>query len=179
MMRAIGSIEANKALFAYRQVKPIDTVLVRCYLEGLLKTFIFLIFVFAGNLLDIKLVPSEPLLALFGWASLWLLGVGFGTVLSVMSALIPEIGRVVKLASFPLLVASGVLFPVNYLPPGVKEVVLLNPIVHGMEILRGYFFYDYRSVSGLSLTYLWVWIVAMNSLGLMLHMKYQMRLKAQ
>src|SRR5690554_3314034 len=50
LMRPIGAVDANAALFAYRQVKPIDPVLIRCYLEGMLRTFIFLIFILAGVL---------------------------------------------------------------------------------------------------------------------------------
>jgi capsular polysaccharide transport system permease protein len=34
--RAMGAVDANKALFAYRQVRPIDTVIVRAGLEALL-----------------------------------------------------------------------------------------------------------------------------------------------
>jgi hypothetical protein len=58
MMRSIGAVEANQALFGYRQVKPVDPVLVRCYLEGMLKTFIFLLFILAGILLELDLIPD-------------------------------------------------------------------------------------------------------------------------
>src|SRR3990167_3285203 len=35
-LQAQNAIDANQALFAYRQVKPVDTVLVRAALEGFL-----------------------------------------------------------------------------------------------------------------------------------------------
>ena len=39
-LQVMNAIDANQALFAYRQVKPIDTVLVRGVLEGLLMIII-------------------------------------------------------------------------------------------------------------------------------------------
>ncbi len=179
MMRSIGAIDANKALFAYRQVKPIDTIFIRCYLEGLLKTFIFILFILAGSLVDVDLIPVEPLVALFNWLSIWLLGLGVGSVLSAVSSLIPEVGRIVRLVSFPLLIISGVLFPLNIIPHNLQQYLMLNPIAHGLELLRVDFFSSYRPVPGVSATYLWFWILPLNSLGLMLNLKFQMRLKAQ
>jgi capsular polysaccharide transport system permease protein len=37
MMRSIGAVESGRQLYAYRQVQPKDPVIVRCYLEGVLK----------------------------------------------------------------------------------------------------------------------------------------------
>ncbi len=41
MLRGMGAVEANSALFAYRQVQPVDPVLVRNFLEGMLRSFVF------------------------------------------------------------------------------------------------------------------------------------------
>jgi capsular polysaccharide transport system permease protein len=179
MMRSLGAVEGNKGLFAYRQVKTVDPVLVRCFLEGMLKTFIFMLFIFAGLLLDIGLMPADPLGALFCWLSLWLLGMGAGLALSALSALVPEVGRVTRIISLPLLIISGVIIPLNFLPHDLQQYVLWNPIVHGLESLRLSFFPAYRTLGGVDLTYLWFWALSSMSLGLMLHLRFAMRLKAQ
>lgn len=179
MMRSIGAVEANQALFGYRQVKPVDPVLVRCYLEGMLKTFIFLLFILAGILLELDLIPDEPLWALFDWFSLWALGLGVGLVLSALSNLVPEVGRIVRLVSLPLLIVSGVIFPLNFVPHELQQYLLLNPIVHGLESLRSSFFSQYQAVKGVELSYLWDWALSLITLGLMLHLKFEMRLKAK
>lgn len=179
MLRPIGGIGANKALFAYRQVKPIDPVVVRCYMEGVLRTFIFLLFIISGILLDISLIPDQPLAALFYWLSLWGLGIGSGLSLSALSGLVPEIGRVVKIIALPLMLVSGVMFPINYLPQGLLEFLLLNPIVHGLELLRASFFDGYRLIPGVSAKYLWSWNLILISFGLLLHIRFEMRLKRQ
>jgi capsular polysaccharide transport system permease protein len=179
MMRPIGAIDANKGLFAYRQVKPIDPVLVRCYLEGLLKSFIFILFIIGATLLGFELIPAAPLEGIFVWFSLWCLGLSAGLIFSVLAGMVPEIGKVLRIISMPLLIISGVIFPLNFLPHELLVYVMWNPIVHGLESLRGAFFPLYRPITGTSLLYLWYWILGMATLGLMLHVRFELRLKRQ
>lgn len=179
MMRPIGAIDANKGLFAYRQVKPVDPVLIRCYLEGLLKSFIFSLFIIGGTLLDVGLLPANPLMALWAWFSLWALGFGAGLVFSAMAGLVPEIGKIIRIISTPLLIISGVIFPLNFVPHDLLVYVMWNPIVHGLETLRSAFFPLYRPVHGTSELYLWYWALSTMTLGLILHVRFELRLKRQ
>ncbi|WP_418139330.1 ABC transporter permease [Oceanimonas smirnovii] len=179
MMRSQGAVNASKALFAYRQVHPSDAVFVRVYLDGLLRTFVFLLFILGGLLLGLDLFPDNAIKALFGWLSLWVLGLGFGLVLSVTSTLIPETAKIISMLTMPLLIISGVILPLNMLPHYLLEYLMLNPIAHGLEFLRAGFFEHYRVVHGTSETYLWLWALALNALGLLLHVHYKERLKAQ
>jgi len=179
LIRSIGAIDANKALFAYRQVKPIDPVIVRCYLEGMIKSLIFILFLFLGELFDLDLLPDRPLYSLFGWMSLWMLGFGAGLTSSAVSELVPELGLITKIISLPLLIISGVLFPLNFVPHDLLVYMMWNPIVHGLEILRFGFFESYSPVYGTSLLYLWSWIIGLIAFGLSLHIRYQSELKRQ
>jgi len=179
LLRSLGAINANKGLFAYRQVKPIDPVLVRCFIEGVLKTFVFLLFIAGGALLGMDIIPHDPLGAIANWLSVWLLGVGAGLVVSASDSLIPEIGRVVRIATLPLLIISGVLFPLNFLPQDIQQYLLYNPIIHAIESLRLSFFAGYRSLNGVSMVYLWLCVLSLIAFGLILHIRYEKQLKAQ
>jgi capsular polysaccharide transport system permease protein len=179
MMRLIGSVDANKALFAYRQVKPIDTVLVRSYVETILKTFVFILFILVSELIDISLVPDNLLLVFLVWLGIWLLGLGAGLILSTLSTLFPEVGKIVRIMSFPLLLISGVMFPIHYIPHAFQEILLLNPIVHGIELLRWSFISSYRLVNGISVTYFVFWMFFSLALGLALQRKFESKLKSQ
>lgn len=178
MMRSIGAVDSNKGLFSYRQVKPIDSVFVRCYLEGVLKSFVFVLFIIGGVLLELELLPADPLWAVYSWICMWLLGAGAGLTLSALSRLIPEIGRIVKITSFPLLIISGVIFPLNFLPHDIQQYLLYNPIVHGLENLRMSFFPAYRPIGGVNLLYMWYWILCLTALGMALHIRFEAKLKA-
>ncbi|WP_204352885.1 ABC transporter permease [Salinicola peritrichatus] len=178
MMRPLGAIEANKGLFAYRQVKPVDPVLVRCFLEGMLRSFLFLLFIAVGSLLKLDLIPDRPLGVMLDWLSLWALGWGAGLTVSVISDLVPELGRVVRILNLPLLLLSGVILPVMYIPHQYQQYLLWNPIVHGLESMRLSFFAGYHTIGGIDMTYLWFWALSLISLGLLLHIRFAAQLKA-
>lgn len=179
LQRSLGAIQAYKGLFAYRQVKSVDPVLVRCFLDGMIQSLILLIFILVAILIDIDLIAEEPLYALFSWISLWCLGLGAALTFSAISELVPEVGRIVKITTLPLLIISGVIFPLNFLPFWIQELLLWNPIVHGLELLRMSFFENYHHLSGVSIGYLWFWNLSLITLGLMLHIRFEPRLKAQ
>jgi capsular polysaccharide transport system permease protein len=179
MTRSIGAINANKALFLYRQVKPVDAIIVRCFLEGLLKTIVFALMVIGAALLGFESIPFAPLEAMFAWFSVWLLGVGIGLVLSVGANLIPEIGRIVKMISFPLLILSAVMFPIHLLPHQIQIYLLYNPILHGIESIRLGFFRGYATHSSVNIPYLYYWSITSIALGLVLHVSFSNRLKAK
>lgn len=179
MLRGMGSINANQSLFAYRQVQPVDPVLVRNFVEGMLRTFVFLLFIAGGLLIGLDMSPDDGVQALMAWFSLWCLGIGLGLIMSAGSTLVPELGRIVRMASLPLLIISGVLFPIGNLPHWLLEYLMLNPIPHGLELLRQGFFEGYRMFPGTSWLYLWLLNLSLITLGLLMHLRFAYRLKAR
>ncbi|MBU2964985.1 ABC transporter permease [Amphritea sp. 2_MG-2023] len=179
MMRLMGAVDANRGLFAYRQVKPIDSVIVRSLVEGSVRSFVFLLFIAAGMLLGMEMNPDTPLLAIWAWFSLWMFGFGIGLTLSAVNKLVPELGNIARLLSLPLLLVSGVIIPFSVVPYNLREYFLWNPIPHGLETLREGFFSSYPVADGVDLLYLWYWILVTLVLGLILHLRYEMRLKAK
>ena len=179
MNRSMNAISANRSLFAYRQVHPFDTVLIRAVLEGVLKSLVFLLLIAGCNLLDIAMFPDEAIRASGIWLSLWLLGLGCGLVLSVVITLVQEFAKIVGMITFPLYFLSGVIVPVQFKPHFTHEFLLYNPVLHGVELLRLAFFDSYHTIDGISLLYMYSWILALLLIGLMLHVKLKIRLMAQ
>lgn len=179
IQRGMNAIKSNQALFAYRQIKPVDTLLVRSVIEGLLKTIVLLILLIVAILAGIDSMPDDILGVFFIWVLLWLLGLGLALIVSVAVHMIPDLEHLVKMMMLPLLLISGVIFPVQNLPHQILEYLLYNPILHGLELLRAYYFDGYRSVQGISLEYLWRWILVTLALGFALHKRYELRLKAK
>ena len=179
MNRSSAAISANQSLFAYAQVKPVDTVLVRCFLEGLILSFILVIFILLGQLLAVRLVPDFPLQVLWIWLLMWGLGLGVGLVLSVISRFAPEINRILSLMTMPLMILSGVMLPIYNFPHWLQQYLLYNPIVHGVESFRLAFFEHYYTLSAINLNYLFYWVLGSITLGLALHLRFEMKLKAR
>jgi capsular polysaccharide transport system permease protein len=179
MMRGMGAIDANSALFAYRQVQPIDPVFVRNFLEGLLRSFIFVLFIIGGLLLGLDIYPDNALKAFGAWLSLWCLGLGLGLLTSVLASLVPEVAKIIRMLSLPLMIISGVIFPLNQLPHWLLEYLMYNPIPHALETLRLGFFENYKTIHGTSMLYFWLVTLSLNALGLIMHLRFVDRLKAK
>ncbi|MGP9497504.1 MULTISPECIES: ABC transporter permease [unclassified Halomonas] len=179
MLRGMGAVDANSALFAYRQVQPVDPVLVRNFLEGALRSLVFLVFICGGLMLGLDMYPDNAIRAMYAWLSLWCLGLGAGLVTSVAASLVPEVGKVIRMLSLPLLIVSGVILPLNSLPHWLLEYLMLNPIPHGLETLRLGFFDKYQVVHGTSMLYFWLFTLTLMSVGLLMHLRFVDRLKAK
>lgn len=174
-----NAIGPNQGLFTYRQVKPVDAVLVRAALEGFLTLLIVLILFGGAALFGVGSLPDDPLAVLEAFFGLWLLGMGFGLTASVASELIPELGKVIAFLMTPLYFASGVIFPVTIIPQPYRDMLLLNPVVHGVEAARLGFASYYHAVPELSIAYVYGFALGSIFFGLALHVRFATRLIAK
>jgi capsular polysaccharide transport system permease protein len=177
--QGMGAVGANFALFTFRQVKPVDTVLVRCALEGFLMVIVSALLLAGAGLFGIDVFPAYPLYALVAVIGMWLCGVGFALITSVASELVPEVGRVITMMMHPFYLFSGVVFPVDRLPSPYREWLLLNPLVHGLEAARAGFAPLYRAVPEMSLAYLYGCAICIIFFGMALHKHFAMQLAAK
>lgn len=174
--QAGNAISANRSLFTYRQVKPVDTVLVRAGLEGLLLLAVMAVLLVGLALLNYAAMPADPLAVMEAFAGLWLLGLGFGLVTSVAAELVPEIDRLIGFLMMPLYMVSGAILPLGAVPQPYRDWLLLNPVAHGLEAARLGFAPYYHAVPDLSLPYLYMWVLGCLFLGLALHRRFALRL---
>ena len=177
--QGMNAITANKALFAYRQVKPVDTVLVRAFLEGFLMLLVVAIFFTAALLAGGDLILAEPLTVIGAMLAIWLLGVGFGLMSSVVTEVFPELGKIINMLMTPLYFISGVIFPLNHVPQPYREWLLYNPLAHCLESARLGFAPYYEALPETSLSYAYGFALLMLFMGLLLHVRYSERLVAQ
>jgi capsular polysaccharide transport system permease protein len=178
-MQVMNGISANQALFTYRQVKPIDTLLVRGALEAFLMIIITVILLSGAALLGHSVLPADPLAVLEAFLGLWLIGVGFGLVASVATQLVPELGQVVGLIMMPLYMLSGAIFPIASIPQPYRDWLLLNPVAHGLEAARLGFAPYYHAVPELSISYIYQFALVSIFLGLALQRRFALKLVTQ
>ncbi len=174
--QVMGAIGANRALFAYRQVKPIDAALVRGGLEGMLMIVVTGILLIGIALLGHSIIPEEPLNVLIALLGLWVFGLGFGLMSSVAVELVPELGQLIKLIMMPMYLMSGVIFPISAVPQPYQDWLMYNPVAHGLEAARVGFAPHYHAVPQLSLEYLFSFALISLFLGLALHRRHALRL---
>ena len=178
-MQGMHAVDDNKAMFAYRQVKPVDTVFVRAALE----TFIMLIIGMAAfallRLLGHDIVPDDPMRLMVAVFGIWLLALGLGLTFAVPIKLIKESAVLLNFLFLPLYLISGVIFPISSIPYPYQQWLLYNPLVHAMEAARLGFSSSYQSIIGLDLFYLYAWGVCLIFIGLALQLRFAERLIAK
>jgi capsular polysaccharide transport system permease protein len=174
--RCIEAIPANGALFAYRQVHPVDTVLVRAALEGILLLITALVLLTGASLSGYDVTPDDPLQVMFAFGGLWLCGLGLGLTLSVIAELVTELSRIIRLLFRPLYFLSCVVHPAILVPRPYRDWLLLNPICDGLEIIRKGFFAQYQVAPEANLTYLYSFALFTIFLGLALHIRFAAKL---
>jgi capsular polysaccharide transport system permease protein len=176
MNRGSAAIGANDELFAFRQIRPLDLVLVRVATEGLHVCVLLLIMLTGAGLLGRPVIPHDPLAALGALGSLFLLGIGLALVLSVVEVLLPELAQALRLMQTPLYLLSGAIYPLGNIPISFREIILWNPIAHGLESLRAAFSPTYHSVPGIEPGYLVESAVVTIFVGLALHARFENQL---
>lgn len=177
-LRLTDAIGANKGLFSYRQVKPIDTLLARAMVETGLYSAVYLVSLAVLGWLGFHWLPWAPLELMAVSASLVALGGSLGLVLAVLTFDRPKVRSMVGLIFLPLYICSGVIFAVHNLPSEFREYLLWNPILHLIELSRGYFIPNYKPLDGTNLRYPLAITLVLSALGLSLYRVNRQRLIA-
>lgn len=171
-----SAVGANLALYTYRQVKPVDTVLSRGLLEGVLMLLVSVV-VFCGlALVGVPLQLHDPLGVMTSLLGLWLLGVGWGLAASVATELVPEAGNLLNLVLMPLMLISGAIFPLSAIPHPWREWLMWNPVAHGIEGVRAGLSGYYHHVPELNTAYLQGFALVLLFLGFALQRRFSSRL---
>ena len=152
-LRLMDSTRENRSLFAYKQIKPLDTFVARVLVEACMSASVYAILVFGFAWFGFDMRVAHPI----EWVLTVFLGLlfsfGLGMSLALFTNAMPSSKSVIRMGFFPLYFISGVLIPAAYMPPAFLPYLLLNPFMHLMELIRGEIFLNYMPVQGISLSY--------------------------
>jgi capsular polysaccharide transport system permease protein len=134
------SIEANTPLFNYPAVHEIDAALARTILDSVtylviyIVIFIFVVLVFGATW------PAHLETMLLAFIGLSLLALGIGLNLAALQRRFEMTIHVYQIASAPLFLFSAVIFSLESISTGLRDILVWNPVVHGVEGARqGYY----------------------------------------
>jgi ABC-type polysaccharide/polyol phosphate export permease len=138
--RANGGIQSNLSLLYHRNVRVIDVFISRIVIEMAGATGSFLVLATFFTAIEQIDAPVDPLLVLGGWCMLAWFGAALAIVIGAATAYNEIVERIWGPVSYLIFPLSGAAFMVDWIPPAMQKVVLLVPMVHGVEMLReGYF----------------------------------------
>jgi capsular polysaccharide transport system permease protein len=139
--KSANAFRQNKALFIYKQVKPIDTILARASLEVFISAILLLIFLLLGYYLGYDLNVKNLNGVVGGFVALLIFSLGIALLNATINAFFQNFGKLVSFMMTPLMFGSAVIYTLDATPMGLKDVLLINPLTHFMEIIHGYYFY--------------------------------------
>ena len=87
--------------------------------------------------------------------------------------------HILNILMLPLYLISGVIWPVSSMPQPYRNILMFNPIVHGLEAVRQGFVPYYHAVAGASLAYPYAIALIAIFLGLMLYRRFAFTLVMQ
>ncbi|MED5619496.1 ABC transporter permease [Ideonella sp. BN130291] len=135
-----AAISQNFNLLYHRNVQVVDLFITRILLElaGATASFMLLSVLFIS--LNMMKPPVDMMTVIGGWLMLAWFGASLGLLLGSAMAYSELVDRVWHPTSYLLFPLSGAAFMVEWLPKPAQQVVLLLPMVHGVEMVREGFF---------------------------------------
>jgi ABC-2 type transport system permease protein/capsular polysaccharide transport system permease protein len=163
--RCIGALAPNLSLLYHRNVRPMDVYISRLILEvaGATMSFVFLVLFF--HFIGWLELPEDVLQVAGGWVMLAWFGAALAIFLGSLSEVSETVEKLWHPAAYLLFPLSGAAFLVDVLPVPAQEVVLLLPMVHGVEYLReGYF--GSQMIAHYDMAYMGLCNIALTLFGL-------------
>lgn len=153
-LKGMEAINANRALFSYRQIKPFDSIVARAIVEFFLMACVYLALNFGlGFWGGFDVEVHSPLHWLMAFAVGCVLSFGLALILCVIADAFPEIKTFLRIMFLPLYFLSGVIIPLWLLPQTILDLMMWNPFLHIIDELRVGTFEHYPEVSGIDLVY--------------------------
>lgn len=178
-MRVMEAIQGNRGLFGYRVITPMDTFIARALLEVLLYSVVFVSLLGVLKWWGVPVMLYRPLELVLVMALLAVMGLGLGMLLCVIGEELPEAKPFVRLLFMPLYLLSGIIFPISRLPSAFQDLLLWNPLLHGVELSRQAFFQGYVSIPGISLRFVAELTLVFLFLGLLVYRWRRLELVAR
>lgn len=174
--QALGAAQANKGLFSYRPVKPIDALIARNLLELFLgfSAYVFFsaVLLWLGYAISFDQIPT----LLFYWSLLFILMFSLSLIFMVLGDFSNEISKFASVIFIILYFISGILYPIQIIPVQYREYLLYNPLIHIFEPMRHAVAPAYPLVEGISLSYVLSWILLAMFMGLLLYKRFERRM---
>jgi capsular polysaccharide transport system permease protein len=168
MPQLAGSVQANKALFTYRQVSILDPLITRLIIEVVTYVVVFCIILAVMAWMGFNVEMQDFLAFLMINILLISLGLGMGILLCVVGAYWEDTSKVVGMIMMPMFMISGIFFTATMIPQKYLYLFDWNPIFHIIELIRQAMFVSYISPIG-DWQYVAFCALVVNAVGLMLY----------
>lgn len=143
--QALGAMTSFRGVFNYREVRPIDIILVRGAIEFVLLGFVLMLTILGLHFFHQPVDFQDPLRFLAAIGLLFVLTQGLGLIGDVYATRSDNVRRIIMLMDRPLFFISGVFFTAEVVPEGLREYLMWNPLLHAIDLGRDSMLTEYDS----------------------------------
>ncbi|MEA2018434.1 MAG: ABC transporter permease, partial [Campylobacterota bacterium] len=173
--KSMGAFSSNTALFNYKQVKPIDTIISRFLIEVLVSSMATFVFLAIGLYFDFDVAIENFNMVMLAVVWLSIFGFSIGLFTAVVGTFYETFTKIVNVVMTPLLFVSALMYTVDSLPPMLREIVLYNPLVHFIEMIHGNYF-SVLNTQYVDYEYMFYWTFIPLFLGLYFYTKAEKKI---
>ncbi|MGB0497273.1 MAG: ABC transporter permease [Rubricella sp.] len=141
--RVAASIRFSKPLMAYRPVGPVQAILARFMLAALTQIVVCVPLLASAVATAPAPVWPDWTTILAGFAIMAALAFAFGALTAAVAVHLPLWERLWAMVNRPLLLFSAVIYTVEDAPERWAALLVLNPLVHGIGLVRAGLFDGY------------------------------------
>ncbi len=175
VIKTMGAFSANKGLFVYKQVKPIDTIIARVMVEIFISTIVIFIFILIGFYFNFDMNIKNLPMVVIGYIFLLIFSISFGLFSAILITLFASAKNVINIILRPLLFISALFHTIEMVPSQVQNILLYNPLVHFMEMIHGYYFHVLND-KFVNYNYILLWTIILLYFGLWFYQKLEERI---
>ncbi|MEL6679036.1 MAG: ABC transporter permease [Pseudomonadota bacterium] len=131
-----GAVQVNRPLMQYPSVTPIDAVIAR-FLLSLLTLFVVTCLIFGGIFAFVaapQVIRAKYFLLSISLGAL--LGLGIGTMNTVLFAFVPVWRQIWSIITRPLFIISGIFYTYDSMPEVIRTILWYNPLIHVVGYAR-------------------------------------------
>jgi len=136
VQRGVNIFTANGSLMYHRQIKILDLVLVRFFIELIGHMMAYLFVGLALHAFGLFPVPYDISYLLVGWFYYSFFTLSVTLVVAPLSEFSEVLEKIIPVITYITIPFSGAFYLVGSLYPAAADVVLYAPLVHGMEMMR-------------------------------------------
>jgi len=173
--KSLGAFEANKALFTYKQVKPIDTILARTLMEVFITSIILIIFTSIGFYFQFDMNVENFNMVFFAYIWLIIFSFSLSIFLAILNTYVKSVQNIFNMLMVVFVFCSALFYTIADLSPELQTILLLNPLTHFIEMIHGAYFYSLDDTY-VDYTYMTLWTIIPLYMGLWFYMKLERRI---
>lgn len=175
MAQLQSAISQNNSLMAFPQVTTFDVIVARALLEFAVLLVVLTVLLLGAGALGYDIGIEDPLLVFAACGLMSVLGLGMGFIFASLTPILPAARQISSVVmGRPLFLGSGLFYTAETLPPTVRDWLLLNPLLHLVELVRSAYFVEFESPYG-SWAYAATFSFTVLAFGMLVHQALRRR----